>query len=179
MPIQQQHSGTRKRGLNRNFNRSSGNKRSEALLSGGRALADRGDQEMDRSWQSRSADGFDGNTMANLLGWVSLGLGAGALFMPEQVSQFIGIDEDDRDSKNLLRVVGAREIASGLGILSGRNTAQWVWGRVAGDMMDLALLGGAMKSNCVDRQKLGAATAIVAGITAVDIWCSQKLADSN
>ena len=45
-----------------------------------------------------------------------------------------------------MRAVGVRELVAGVGIFSDRRPAQWVWARVAGDTMDLALLGSALRS---------------------------------
>ena len=39
-----------------------------------------------------------------------------------------------------MRLVGAREIASGFGILAQNKPTPWLWSRVGGDAMDLALL---------------------------------------
>jgi len=43
-----------------------------------------------------------------------------------------------RGQSGTLRSYGIREIAMGLGILAGRNPTPWIWGRVAGDALDLA-----------------------------------------
>ena len=44
-----------------------------------------------------------------------------------------------------MRGLGVREITSGVGILSNERTAEWLWSRVAGDVMDLALLSRALE----------------------------------
>jgi uncharacterized membrane protein len=72
----------------------------------------------------------------------------------------------------LLRAVGLRELASGIGILTNRKPGGWLWGRVAGDLMDLALLRMAFAKRRANRLRLTAATAAVAGVTALDVCCS-------
>jgi uncharacterized membrane protein len=68
-----------------------------------------------------------------------------------------------------------REITSGIGILSGPRPAGWVWTRVAGDLMDLALLGKALNSEDSNRGRVTAATAAVLGVTALDFVTGRRL----
>ena len=69
------------------------------------------------------------------------------------MAQLIGVDE--RASESVLRAVGLREIASGIGILSQPQSqrANWVKARVGGDVMDLALLGKAYTSGDNDQAR--------------------------
>jgi uncharacterized membrane protein len=127
---------------------------------------------------ARRGDGRSGERLANALGWVSIGLGLAGLAAPREVARMIGV-RDDENTRDVLRVVGVREIASGIGILTEPRPAGWVWSRVAGDVMDLALLGAAMSSRCAEKERLAAATAAVAGITALDLYCSQELGRSG
>src|SRR4029434_568013 len=65
-------------------------------------------------------------------------------------------------------MLGAREITSGVGILSGRRpSSNWMWSRVGGDAIDLALLGAAFRQMRPKRNKLAMTTAAVAGVTAL------------
>ena len=43
-----------------------------------------------------------------------------------------------RCSERVVRLYGAREIATGVGILLAWKRAPWVWARVAGDALDIA-----------------------------------------
>lgn len=113
--------------------------------------------------------------LAQALGWFSLALGAAELFAPNGTARLIGV----RPKPNLFRILGVREIASGIGILtSGRKPAAAMWSRVAGDAMDLSLLGAAFASPDSEKGKLAAATIAVAGVTALDVICSQNLSRS-
>jgi uncharacterized membrane protein len=105
--------------------------------------------------------------LAKALGWFSIGLGLAQLIAPRRVSRAIGAPE----RPNVMRALGAREIASGVGILSQRRPATWLWGRVVGDVMDLAMLGAAARSNRMPN-RLGWATAAVAGIAVLDLLSS-------
>jgi uncharacterized membrane protein len=112
--------------------------------------------------------------LANFLGWFSVGLGLAQLADPGRVARFIGVNDDDK-TRGTMRAIGLRELASGVSILSRPRPAGAVWSRVAGDTMDLALLGKALSSDENDRGRTAAATAAVLGITALDVLCAQQL----
>jgi uncharacterized membrane protein len=101
------------------------------------------------------------------LGWFSIGLGVTQLVAPRRLSRLVGINEHPV----LMRMLGVREIMSGVGILVDRRTP-WLWSRVAGDAMDLALLGTAFASDDSEKTNLIAATSAVAAVTALDTFTS-------
>ena len=70
--------------------------------------------------------------------------------------------------------MGLREIGHGIAILSQEQPARAVWSRVAGDMLDLALLGTQLDSNNPEREKTLAATMSVLGVAAVDLVYREK-----
>lgn len=106
------------------------------------------------------------------LGVFSIGLGLAQLISPRRVSNAAGMKKDGA----MMRLFGAREIVTGLGVLSQRKTARWLWGRVAGDALDLAVLGAAIVSaRSRKRSKAVMAAAAVAGVTALDVFCSQRM----
>jgi uncharacterized membrane protein len=129
--------------------------------------------EQQRQHQSgEETHGYDESQdgMAKVLGWFSIGLGVAEVAAPRQISRFIGVQE----RPNLLRLLGIREIASGLGILLQDRRAPWLWSRVAGDALDLTLLGIALGSTDSDRKRVGIATAAVVGVTALDLISSKR-----
>jgi len=106
---------------------------------------------------------------ARNLGILSLALGAGALLMPRLLSRATGLER----RRGLLPVVGLRELTSGIGLLAARNPTPWLWSRVAGDGMDLALLAGGLLSPRNPRKlNTAVATAVVAAVTAIDARAS-------
>lgn len=115
--------------------------------------------------------GDDGQRLARGLGWFSLALGATALAAPGALANAIGIGRHGA----LLRAIGLRELVSGVGILSQRRPTGWVRARVAGDAMDLTLLGVALRSSNPHRARAIAATAAVAGVMALDVLASRQL----
>jgi len=107
--------------------------------------------------------------IARFLGWFSIGLGAVELLLPKLLCRSLDVDCDEK----LVQAFGAREMAAGVGILSQRNPGPWLWGRVAGDAVDLGALAATLKiSN--RRGMVGAAIASVAGITVLDVACSLR-----
>src|SRR5579862_7230277 len=121
--------------------------------------------------QREARDG-DAARVANGLGWFSIGLGLAEVVAPGKMQKLIGLQE--RRSK-MVRAYGLREIAAGVGILSNPRAAAWMWSRVAGDVADLASLGAGFAARGSNKARLAAATAAVAGVTALDILCSRQL----
>jgi len=131
------------------------------------------DRQAREASDKRRQNGLNEERFARGLGWFSIGLGIAGVAAPQALARSIGVS-----NHRVLRAVGLREIATGLGILTGRRPAGWLWARVAGDVMDLALLGAALNSEDGRRGRVTAATAAVAGVTALDVLCSQRLSRS-
>lgn len=129
-----------------------------------RRATDRGYHEAEDSAERR----------ARGLGWFSIGLGLAQIGAPRTVARLIGVNDDD-ETRNTMFAIGVRELTSGMGILSRPRSAGWVWSRVGGDLMDLALLGRAMKSEESDRGRVAAAAAAVLGVTVLDFLTGQQL----
>ena len=108
------------------------------------------------------------------LGWFSIGLGLAQIGAPRSLARFIGINDSD-ETRNTMFALGLREITSGIGILSRPRPTGWIWSRVGGDIMDLALLGKALNSDENDKGRVAAATAAVVGVTVVDFLTGQRL----
>jgi uncharacterized membrane protein len=117
----------------------------------------------------------DEEQLARGLGWFSIGLGLTEVLAPRFLARVIGV----RPRPALFCFLGLREIASGLGILTGRKPAGWLWSRVAGDMMDLVLLGAAIKADGSAHGRVALATTAVLGVTALDVACSQQMSRSK
>jgi hypothetical protein len=111
---------------------------------------------------------MDDQQLARGLAAFSIGLGLAELLAPRKVAELAGIEEGH---ERLLQAMGLREITSGLGIMQGQPAA-FLWSRVAGDALDLALLAAAWRSGRSDRQRLQYAFAAVAGVTVLDVLAS-------
>jgi len=103
----------------------------------------------------------------------SLGLGLAELLTPAGVASVIGVP-NNRRSRLILRALGARELLAGVGLLVQPRSAGWLWSRVVGDAMDLTLLGEGFTQRRAKVGRLIAATAAVAGVTAIDAYSAAK-----
>jgi len=114
-------------------------------------------------------------TRALGLGWLSVGLGLAQLIAPRQVAQLIGVDDDERTCLGM-RAIGLRELVCGIGLLSETRPATWAWARVAGDVMDLALLGYAWKGDPPSAERALSVAGSVVGVTLLDVQAAYALA---
>jgi uncharacterized membrane protein len=137
---------------------------------------DSGVQQRDRHYLHLQRQGAAENApterLATGLGWFSIGLGLAEILVPKGFAKLIGAKGEHT---GFIRFCGLREITAGIGILTNRRPAEWLWARVAGDAMDLAALGVALTSDDADRGRLSAATAAVVGVTLLDILNAQQL----
>lgn len=111
-------------------------------------------------------------TLARGLGWFSIGLGVVELLCARRLASAMGL----AGRGGLVRACGVREIATGVGLLATRrrDPAPWLWGRVAGDAVDLALLSRGLPGH--GRPALATvALATVAAATALDVACARRL----
>ena len=113
--------------------------------------------------------------LARGLGWFSVGLGISEIVAPRFLERFLGI----RGHRTLIRMMGLREVASGVAILNGRRPAGGLWARVGGDIIDLAGLAMAANSPYAKTKNIALAGASVAGVTALDVYSAQQLSRSG
>ncbi|MBT3069993.1 cyclase dehydrase [Rhodomicrobium sp. Az07] len=112
--------------------------------------------------------------LARRLGWFSVALGALQLAAPHRFARAL----DFRGGEPVIAAFGVREIATGVGLLAARDPAPFVWGRVAGDALDLV----ALANGFFDSRRRGVvllALGSVAAVTAVDLICAQTLSADN
>jgi hypothetical protein len=109
--------------------------------------------------------------LAQGLGWFSIGLGVAELVAPGHLARFLGMEEH----MELIRAYGARELVTGVGILSQQDPTPWMWGRVGGDVLDLGTLAMGLGPDNSQRGNVGLAVAAVAGVMALDLICARAL----
>jgi len=93
---------------------------------------------------------------------------------PHRLSRTLGW----RGGESTIALYGLREIATGVAIIASRDPAPFVWGRVAGDALDLVSLAGGFGGS---RRKavVGLAVGTVALVTVIDLICAQTLSADN
>jgi len=105
---------------------------------------------------------------ARALGWFSIGLGLAELAMPRTLARAAGMP----NLPTLTRTYGLREIGTGIGILTSKDPSPWLWGRVAGDALDIATVGTGLVTAGRPLRTLGS-VAMLLGIAYIDMKVAQ------
>jgi hypothetical protein len=108
--------------------------------------------------------------LARSLGWFSIGLGLTELFATSRLTRALGAEGNE----NIVRAMGARELAHGVLCLSIDNRVG-TWSRVAGDAIDLAGLAALYRSDNPKRGNVGLAIAAVIGCTILDFVAATRV----
>jgi len=111
------------------------------------------------------------DALARGLGVFSIALGLIEVAAARTLTRTLGMEGNEA----LVRLYGLREIAKGVGILASSDPTPWIWGRVAGDALDIATLVTGLDEDNPKRGNVGIALAAVAGVTALDVYCGQAL----
>ena len=115
----------------------------------------------------------DKDSLAQFLGWFSLALGTAQLVAPRQFCRLVGAP-DDGLAPAAMRLIGTRELTQGMAILARPRPTVWLWSRVAGDGIDLTLLGLTAARNGT-RRRTAVALASVAAVSVPDVLESLHL----
>jgi hypothetical protein len=106
---------------------------------------------------------------ANGLGLFSIALGITELVFAPQLARAFGLK-----NPTLVRAFGFREIAAGVGVLLLQRKGPGIWARIAGDILDVAVLGSAA-THRKTRRNAALAIAAVSPVVALDVVCGKKL----
>jgi hypothetical protein len=117
--------------------------------------------------QSRSSH----DRLARGLGYFSIGLGLLEVLAPRVLCRAAGLKPNE---DRLVQAYGAREIATGIAILTSHDATPWIWGRLAGDALDVATVVSDPGDNATPTRKIWT-TAALLGVGAVDIACAIAL----
>jgi uncharacterized membrane protein len=115
------------------------------------------------------------DNLAEFLGWFSMGLGTAEVTAPKAMCKVVGADPAGA-APRVMRLMGLRELLQGVGILSSPRPTKWLWLRVAGDGLDLSLLGLAAARHPDRRGRAAFAIANVLAVTVPDVLESLHLA---
>src|ERR1041384_6531653 len=106
--------------------------------------------------------------IATGLGYFSIALGLTELLAPRAVSRAAGLEGHE----TVVQAFGAREIATGVAILTSHDATPWIWGRVAGDAADIATVVAGSQEGSPHRENTPWALLALAGVTALDVICA-------
>jgi hypothetical protein len=109
--------------------------------------------------------------LARDLGYFSIALGVAELLAPRAVCNAVGL----RGLEPVIQTYGAREVATGVAILTSHDPTPWIWGRVAGDMADIATVATGLQQDNPKKENSALALAALAAVTLVDIACATAL----
>ncbi len=112
-----------------------------------------------------------GDRVAANLGYLSLALGAAELIAPRGICRALGL----RGLEPVIRAYGAREIVTGMAILTSHDPAPWIWARVAGDLADVATVATGLRSDNRKRDNSVLALAGLLAVAAIDVACAKSL----
>src|SRR3954471_7401271 len=121
----------------------------------------------------RSQSTYD--TLARGLGYFSIALGVAELVAPAAVCRVAGV----RGVEPIIRGYGAREIATGVAILTSHDPEPWIWARVAGDVADIATVATGLRPDNARKDNNALALATLAVVTAVDVVCASGLSSEK
>jgi hypothetical protein len=121
------------------------------------------------AFRGQSQSGRD--RIAKNLGYLSIALGLAELVAPKAICNAIGISGLDA----IVRAYGAREIATGVAILTSHNPEPWIWARVAGDMADVATVATGLKKGNGKTDNNMLALSALAAVTVIDVVCASAL----
>jgi len=110
-------------------------------------------------------------TLPQGLAYFSLALGAMEVLAPNLLSRAIGLEPRPA----LMRALGLREIATGLGMLALPGSPAGPGTRVAGDAIDLAVIAMTSGLGSLTRRRRVIALLAVAGVAALDMYATRKL----
>lgn len=135
-----------------------------------------------RSWSEQGSDGTAAEPSESAgpawhvrgLGWLSLGLGLAGLLAPGRLARLTG-RFDTRGHRRAMRLIGTRELLTGLAIVTRRRPNRWLWSRVVGDAIDLGLAFGSTGwSRGLRPRRQSMTLAALGAIAAVDLVSSYR-----
>src|ERR1041384_5804725 len=101
--------------------------------------------------------------IATGLGYFSIALGLTELLAPRAVSRAAGLEGHE----TVVQAFGAREIATGVAILTSHDATPWIWGRVAGDAADIATVIAGTQEGSQHRENTPWEMLALAGVRAL------------
>lgn len=117
------------------------------------------------------------SVLVKALSAASFGLGLSELVVPGKVAAVAGVDDTVR-SRRVIRALGARECGHGAALLSGPD--RLVWTRVAGDVVDMALLAAGVAARGNGRRRQGTISAVaLTGIAGLDLYTALRTAGND
>lgn len=111
-------------------------------------------------------------TLVKGLGVASLGLGLTEVLVPTRVAALAGVDAT-RQSRAVIRALGVRECGHAAALLLGSE--KLVWTRVAGDVLDIAVLAAGMAGRPASRRRGIISAIALTAIGGADLYAALRV----
>lgn len=111
-------------------------------------------------------------TLSGALSNNAIGLGIWGTLFPNSVKSFLGIQAPTTAVRVLF---GARELVSGVTLASDPTKTEALWGRVAGDIFDIAVLSTLNRSSNPKQRNVKLALGVVLAVTALDALAAVRM----
>lgn len=111
-------------------------------------------------------------TLSGMIGMTAIGLGVTGLFFPKAVARSLGLNAPASAVRLLF---GAREMWSGVSLVSDPTRSEVLWARVAADVFDIAVLRALDNPRNNRRGATRGALAFVLGVTALDLITAVRM----
>lgn len=116
-------------------------------------------------------------TFARAVGLASIAFGIADTLFGERFGKAVGAQDNGGP---LFRAVGARELATGIAAVAAPTNPLPLWGRFAGDVVDIAALGAvAARPDNRKRTAAIATLALVAGIAVIDFMAARAVSKAR
>jgi len=109
--------------------------------------------------------------IAKGLGYFSIWLGLAEIVAPGAICRAVSIEGQE----GIVRAYGAREIATGASILASHDATPWIWGRVAGDALDIATVAAAPSHRGDGGDRRWWTVGALIAVTALDAYTAKCL----
>lgn len=96
---------------------------------------------------------------------LSIGLGLAELIAAKVIARRLGVP----DRSGIVRAFGVRELVSGAGLVARPRASGNAWGRVAGDLLDLAALAAVLRTRGTRKGAAWGGVTFVASALLADI----------
>ncbi|WP_374471294.1 hypothetical protein [Phenylobacterium sp.] len=107
-----------------------------------------------------------------MIGQTAVGLGIWGTLFPNSVKKTLGIQAS---TPTVQALFGAREMVSGVTLMSDPTKSGMLWGRVAGDIFDIAVLTSLSKPQNPKSGTAKAALGFVLAVTALDLFTAVRM----
>ncbi len=114
---------------------------------------------------------MDEHRLARGVGWLSIGVGLTLLAAPTRAVRGLGMGE----RPNLGRLMGARDLVLGAGLLRGENTTTWLRARGISDALDAAIILGGAISGAFPRNRALVGLAMATGFSVLSFVLARRL----